>query len=163
MDGQSAIWSSFRQRRVFDLPGVGRFIRRQGTVRPLTSDSPSEPHGLSVTHQRLVFWMTDSTRVYRRQSERAVRSREKGVTASFLPSSIIEGCTGLGRGWAPWGCVSHGSAWLGSPLTHLWLWDSESIASECESSALLCEIASSGTRCLCCKPVCLLLLEVATS
>ena len=35
---------------------------------------------------------------------------------------------------------------LGCPLTHLCLQECESIASECDSSVLHCEIASSGTR-----------------
>ena len=35
---------------------------------------------------------------------------------------------------------------LGCPLTHLCLQEYESIVSECDSSALHCEIASSGTR-----------------
>ena len=48
---------------------------------------------------------------------------------------------------------------LGSPLTHLCLQECESIASECDSSALLYEIASSGTRCSCCKPVVLVTFE----
>ena len=47
---------------------------------------------------------------------------------------------------------------LGCLLTHLCLQECESIASECDSSALLCEIASSGTRCSCCKPVVLVTL-----
>jgi hypothetical protein len=42
---------------------------------------------------------------------------------------------------------------LGCPLTHLCLQEYESNASECDSSALHCEIASSGTRCSSCKPV----------
>jgi hypothetical protein len=42
---------------------------------------------------------------------------------------------------------------LGCPLTHLCLKECESITSECDSSALHCKIASSGTRCLSCKPV----------
>ena len=35
---------------------------------------------------------------------------------------------------------------FGCPLTHLCLQEYESIPSECDSSALHCEIASSGTR-----------------
>jgi hypothetical protein len=46
----------------------------------------------------------------------------------------------------------------GCPLTHLCLQECESIVSECDSSALHCEIASSGTRCLSCKPVVLVTL-----
>ena len=42
---------------------------------------------------------------------------------------------------------------LGSPLTHLCLQECESIVSECDSSVLYCEIASSCTRCSCWKPV----------
>jgi hypothetical protein len=42
---------------------------------------------------------------------------------------------------------------LGEPLTHLFLQECESIASECDFSVLHCEIASSGTRCSCCKSV----------
>ena len=42
---------------------------------------------------------------------------------------------------------------LGYPLTHLCLQECESIASKCDSSALHCEIASSGTRCSSCKLV----------
>jgi hypothetical protein len=69
------------------------------------------------------------------QSERAVRPREKGVTASFLPPSINRRVPWTWR--STLGCVSHGSAWLESSLTHLCLGDCESIASECKSSALL--------------------------
>ena len=47
---------------------------------------------------------------------------------------------------------------LGCPLTHLCLQEYESIASECDSSALHCGIASSGTRCSSCKPVVLVTL-----
>ena len=47
---------------------------------------------------------------------------------------------------------------LGCPLTHLCLQECESIMSECDSSALHCEIASSGTRCSSCKPVVLVTL-----
>jgi hypothetical protein len=47
---------------------------------------------------------------------------------------------------------------LGEPLTHLCLQECESIASECDSSALHREIASSGTRCSWCKPVVLVTL-----
>ena len=47
---------------------------------------------------------------------------------------------------------------LGSPLTHLCLQECGLITSECDSSALLYEIASSGTRCSCCKPVVLVTL-----
>jgi hypothetical protein len=48
---------------------------------------------------------------------------------------------------------------LESPLTHLCLQECELIASECDSSALHCEIASSGTRCSCCKLVVLVTLR----
>jgi hypothetical protein len=47
---------------------------------------------------------------------------------------------------------------LGDPLTHLCLQEYESIASECDSSALHRVIASSGTRCSSCKPVVLVTL-----
>jgi hypothetical protein len=47
---------------------------------------------------------------------------------------------------------------LGCPLTHLCLQECELVASECDSSALHCEIASSGTRCSSCKPVVLVTL-----
>ena len=47
---------------------------------------------------------------------------------------------------------------LGCPLTHLCLQECESITSECDSSALHCEIASSETRCSSCKPVVLVTL-----
>jgi hypothetical protein len=47
---------------------------------------------------------------------------------------------------------------IGEPLTHLCLQKCESIMSECESSVLHREIASSGTRCSCCKLVVLVTL-----
>jgi hypothetical protein len=47
---------------------------------------------------------------------------------------------------------------LGCPLTHLCLQECKSIVSECDSSALHCEIASSGTRCSSCKLVVLVTL-----
>jgi hypothetical protein len=48
---------------------------------------------------------------------------------------------------------------LGEHLTHLCLQECESIASECDSSVLHYEIASSGIRCLCCKPMVLFTLR----
>jgi hypothetical protein len=48
---------------------------------------------------------------------------------------------------------------LGCPLTHLCLQECESITSECDSSMLHCEIASSGTRCSSCKLMVLVTLE----
>ena len=48
---------------------------------------------------------------------------------------------------------------LGCPLTHLCLQECESIMSECDSSALHCEITSSGTRLSSCKPVVLVTLR----
>jgi hypothetical protein len=48
---------------------------------------------------------------------------------------------------------------LGEPLTHLCLQECESIVNEYDSNALHCEIASSGTRCSCCKPVVLVTLR----
>jgi hypothetical protein len=65
---------------------------------------------------------------------------------------------GLGRCLAPIGLSVHALGVLGEPLTHLCLQECESIASECDSSALHHEIASSGTRCSCCKPVVLVTL-----
>ena len=47
---------------------------------------------------------------------------------------------------------------LRCPLTHLYFQECESIASECDSSAFYCEIASSGTRCSSCKPMVLVTL-----
>jgi hypothetical protein len=65
-----------------------------------------------------------------------------------------------GLGWclAPLGLSVHALGVLGEPLTHLCLQECESIVSECDSSALHCEIASSGTRCSCCKQVVLVTL-----
>jgi hypothetical protein len=48
---------------------------------------------------------------------------------------------------------------LGCPQTHLCLQECESIAGECDSSALHCEITSSGTRCSSCKPMVLVTLR----
>jgi hypothetical protein len=66
--------------------------------------------------------------------------------------------TGLGWCLALLGLSVHALGVLGEPLTHLCLQEYESIASECDSSALHCDIASSGTRCSCCKPVVLVTL-----
>jgi hypothetical protein len=66
--------------------------------------------------------------------------------------------TGLGYSLAPLGLSVHALGVLGEALTHLFLQECESIASECDSSALHREIASSGTRCSCCKPVVLVTL-----
>jgi hypothetical protein len=66
-----------------------------------------------------------------------------------------------GLSWcsAPLGLSVHALEVLGEPLTHLCLQECESIASECDSSALHREIVSSGTRCSSCKPVMLVTLE----
>jgi hypothetical protein len=47
---------------------------------------------------------------------------------------------------------------LRNPLTHLCLQECDPIVSECDSSALHREVASSGTRRSSCKPVVLLTL-----
>ena len=52
---------------------------------------------------------------------------------------------------------------FGSPLTHLCLQECESIVSECDSSALHCEIVLSALGDRVASQWCLLLLEVATS
>jgi hypothetical protein len=65
---------------------------------------------------------------------------------------------GLGCSLAPLRLSVHALGVLGEPLTHLCLQECESIASECDSSALHREVASSGTRCLCCKPMVLVTL-----
>jgi hypothetical protein len=49
-------------------------------------------------------------------------------------------------GGAPLGLSVHAWGVLESPLTHLCLQECDPIASECDSSALHCEVASSGTR-----------------
>jgi hypothetical protein len=66
-----------------------------------------------------------------------------------------------GLGWclAPLGLSVHALGVLGEPLTHLCLQECKSIANEYDSNALYCEIASSGTRCSCCKPVVLVTLR----
>jgi hypothetical protein len=66
-----------------------------------------------------------------------------------------------GLGWclAPLGLNVHALGVLGKPLTYLFLQECKSIASECDSSTLHCEITSSGTRCSCCKPVVLVTLR----
>jgi hypothetical protein len=65
-----------------------------------------------------------------------------------------------GLGWclAPLGLSVHALGVLGEPLTHLCLQECELIVSECDSSALHRDIASSGTRCSSCKPVVLVTL-----
>ena len=73
-----------------------------------------------------------------------------------LPSEGATALLALGAihrsGGRPWQLAEHPHAYvacvgvLGCPLTHLCLQECESIVSECDSSALHCEIASSGTR-----------------
>jgi hypothetical protein len=65
---------------------------------------------------------------------------------------------GLGLHLAPLGLSVHALGVLGEPLTHLCLQECESIASECDSSALHHEITSSDTRCSSYKPVVLVTL-----
>jgi hypothetical protein len=64
----------------------------------------------------------------------------------------------LGWAQAPLGLSVHALGVVGEPLTHLCLQKCKSIASECDSSALHHEIASSGIRCSSCKPVVLVTL-----
>jgi hypothetical protein len=77
----------------------------------------------------------------------------EGAIALLALGAMIEVVVGLGL------VAEHPHAYvacvgvLGCPLTHLCLQEFESIMSECDSSSLHCEIASSGTRCSSCKPV----------
>jgi hypothetical protein len=67
----------------------------------------------------------------------------------------------VGLGWCltPLGLSGHALGVLREPLTHLCLQECELIVSECDSSALHREIASSGTRYSSCKPVVLVTLR----
>jgi hypothetical protein len=77
----------------------------------------------------------------------------EGITTSLARGAIKEVLVGL------WPTAEHTIALvtyvvvLGCPLTHLCLQECELIVSECDSSALPYEIASSGIRCSSCKPV----------
>jgi hypothetical protein len=71
----------------------------------------------------------------------------KGQRLYFMWGLINSPLAGLGWCCAPLALSVHALGVLGEPLTHLCLQECESIASECDSSALHHEIASSGTRC----------------
>jgi hypothetical protein len=78
--------------------------------------------------------------------------------AIFHVGLINSPLAGLGWCLAPLGLSVHALGVLGEPLTHLCLQECESIASECDSSALHYEISSSDTRCSSCKLVVLVTL-----
>jgi hypothetical protein len=85
------------------------------------------------------------------------------VTASLGPPSINRGCGRPFEGAEHLGDLVSmcESAW--EPSTHSNLIVIIRLSERAILVRLLWEIASSGTRWSCCKPVCLLLLEVATS
>ena len=88
--------------------------------------------------------VSDRTLGFSVRSVRALPS--EGVTAILAFGAIKECVAGLGL------VAEHPHAYvacvgvLGCPLTHSCLQECESIVSECDSSALHCQIASSGTR-----------------
>jgi hypothetical protein len=97
--------------------------------------------------------------VPRHQSVRCPRvAPSEGAMAIFHVGLINSPLVGLGWCLEPLGLSVHALGVLGEPLTHLCLQECESIASECDSSALHCEIASSDTRCSSCKLVVLVTL-----
>jgi hypothetical protein len=77
----------------------------------------------------------------------------------FMEGLINSPLTDLGCSLAPLELSVHAWGVLGEPLTHLCLQECESIASECDSSAL--HRVTQGVRVA--SQWCLLLLEVATS
>jgi hypothetical protein len=90
-------------------------------------------------------------------SDLRIRSSRKlsseGVTTLFDRGVINR------SGGQPWlwlstlGCVALVCAWFEKPPTHLCLLDCESISEWVILVRLYYEVASSGTRCSCCKPV----------
>jgi hypothetical protein len=82
----------------------------------------------------------------------------EGAMAIFHVGLINSPLASLGWCSAPLGLSVHALGVLGESLTHLCLQKCESIASECDSSALHCEIALSDTRCSSCKLVVLVTL-----
>jgi hypothetical protein len=82
----------------------------------------------------------------------------KGQRLYFMWGLINSPLASLGWCLAPLGLSVHALGVLGEPLTHLCLQECESIASECDSSALHHEIASSDTRCSSYNPVVLVTL-----